>query len=66
MNSTAETPEVPPRWRVILKQQGRTLTWLAQATGKTYPTVTHYANGRLKAPPEWVEKVYELLGETAA
>jgi hypothetical protein len=64
MKSTAETPEVPPTWATILRRQGRTMTWLAQQTGKTYPQVRNYYHGNAKAPDEWLDRVEELLGET--
>jgi len=63
MQSIDETPEVRREWRTILREQGRTLTWLAQETGKTYPQVTSYAQGTAKVPEEWLERVYELLAE---
>lgn len=63
MKSVDETPEVLPRWKTILRQQGRTMTWLAEQTGKTYPVIQTYANGRTSPPPEWLERVAELLGE---
>ena len=46
-----------------MREQGRTLTWLAQVTGKTYPQVRSYRNGTAKVPQEWLEQVYALLGE---
>ena len=66
MKSVDETPEVKPTWREILRAQGRNLSWLAQVTGKSYPQVTAYAQGRAKIPPEWLRQVMELLGEEAA
>lgn len=39
------------------------MTWLAQETGKTYPVVQTYANGRTNPPREWLDRVAELLGE---
>lgn len=66
MKSIAETPDTQPNWREILRSQGRNLSWLAQVTGKSYPQVTAYAQGRVKVPPEWLRQVMELLGEDAA
>lgn len=63
MNSADATPEVRRHWRQMLREQGRTLTWLAQETGKSYPVIQTYANGRTPPPLEWLERVYELLGE---
>ena len=66
MKSITETTEVQPRWVAALRKQGRNLSWLAQATGKSYPQVTAYRQGRAKVPPEWLAQVVELLGEEAA
>jgi hypothetical protein len=63
MESIPKTPEVRREWRTILKEQGRTMTWLAQQTGKSYPQIANWATGRAKAPEEWLDKVGELLGE---
>lgn len=63
MEIVSETREVQPKWKEVLRRQGRTLTWLARETGITYPVATHYAIGRTKPSEEWLEKVSELLGE---
>lgn len=63
MKSITEMPDVQPNWREILRSQGRNLSWLAQVTGKSYPQVTAYAQGRVKVPPEWLREVMELLGD---
>lgn len=62
MNPIDRTPEPGRDWRQILREQGRTLTWLAQETGKTYPQVTSYAQGTAKVPADWLERVHQLLG----
>lgn len=64
MNSIDETPDVRRDWLTILREQGRTMTWLAKETGKSYPVIQTYANGRTTPPQEWLEQVYALLGET--
>lgn len=63
MESIQAAPKVQPKFREILYRQGRTLTWLGQATGVSYPVVTAYAQGRSKPPEAWLDKVSELLGE---
>lgn len=55
-------PEVQPKWRRILAEQGRTMTWLSTETGKSYPLISAYSIGRKVPPPEWLDKVSELLG----
>lgn len=63
MESIQAPRKVQPKWRDILYSQGRTLTWLGQATGISYPVVTAYAQGRSKPPEAWLDKVSDLLGE---
>ena len=63
MNQIDRTPDSDRHWLTIMREQGRTLTWLAQVTGKTYPQVRSYRNGTAKVPQEWLEQVYALLGE---
>ena len=63
MKSIPETPEVRARWFHVLRAQGRKLTWLAKETNVSYPVATHYAQRRTEPPPEWLDKVSELLGE---
>lgn len=62
MKSVSETPEVRAKWFQVLQAQGRKLTWLAKETNVSYPVATHYAQGRTEPPPEWLEKVSQLLG----
>lgn len=63
MNSVPETSEVGRDWVRILREQGRSMAWLATQTGTTYPKVVAYRKGITPAPPEWLDRVYELLGE---
>jgi hypothetical protein len=66
MESLRETTEILPKWREVLRRQGRTMTWLAEVTGKTYPQVSSYAAGTAKTPPEWLAQVAIVLGERVA
>jgi hypothetical protein len=66
MHSIDETPEVQQDWRIELRRQGRTLTWLARETGRTYPQISAYAQGRAKIPEDFIVRVRELLGENVA
>jgi hypothetical protein len=50
-------------WRTVLVSQGRTLRWLALATGKSPRTVYAYSRGELVPPPAWLERVGVVLGE---
>lgn len=38
------------------------MTWLSTETGKSYPLISQYSIGRKIPPPEWLDKVSELLG----
>lgn len=66
MKSIPDPTEVQPRWLAVLRAQGRNMAWLAQATGKSYPQVQAYRQGRAKVPADWLARVVELLGEDAA
>lgn len=49
-------------WRTVLIQQGRSLAWLAKATGAKRRTVYAYSAGTIKNPPrEWLAKVSVVL-----
>ena len=63
LNPAIESTDGLPSWRDVLKEQGRTMTWLAARSGKSPSTVQAYAYGKLKAPEPWLQKVSELLGE---
>lgn len=63
MNSVPETPEAGKSLKAILREQGRSMTWLAQETGATYPQVVAYLKGVTRPPSEWVERARALLGE---
>lgn len=60
----------PIDWRAVLKAQGRSLTWLAAATGRPRRTVYAYHQRRLPPTTEWLARVSDALGvqvtETAA
>lgn len=49
-------------WRTVLVSQGRTLRWLALATGKSPRTVYAYSRGELVVPDEWLARVADALG----
>ncbi len=52
----------PIDWRTVLRDQGRTIGWLADRTGRPRRTVYSYAQGRLSAPREWLAQVAAILG----
>jgi len=63
MDTVVETTEVRRKWKEVLREQGRTLTWLSIATRTSYPLVANYSVGRREPKQEWLDKVSELLGE---
>lgn len=57
-----DKPTARPSWRTVLKEQGRSLTWLAQATGRPRRTIYAYSQGQLRPTDVWLAKVSEALG----
>lgn len=52
----------PVDWRTALREQGRSIAWLADKTGRTRRTVYHYSQGTHNPSDEWLDQVEELLG----
>lgn len=50
-------------WRTVLREQGRTVGWLADRTGRNRRTVYAYSQGRLASPSDWLDEVEVLLDE---
>ena len=57
-----DTPTIPTDWRTVLREQGRTIRWLALQTGRPPRTVYAYSQGRLQAPDDWLTAASEALG----
>jgi hypothetical protein len=57
-------PDLRGTWRIELDEQGRTLAWLARATGTPASTVYAYSMGKRRAPDAWLNKVAAALGLT--
>jgi hypothetical protein len=53
-------------WRTVLREQGRTLRWLAIQTGKAPRTVYAYSRGDLTPPAEWIAAASRVLGKEVA
>lgn len=49
-------------WRTVLREQGRTLRWLAGQTGKSPRTIYAYSRGDLVPPAEWITAAARALG----
>ena len=52
-----------PHWKRVLFAQGRSLRWLANATGTNPRTVYAYSRGQLHASAAFLAKASEALGE---
>lgn len=65
--NTVQTTTEPRRWYEVARAQGRSLRWLAQATGISERAIYGYsslsAQNYRTAPPEWLARVAEVLGE---
>jgi len=61
-----DIPTVPTDWRTVLREQGRTLRWLADQTGKSRRTVYAYSRGDLAPTSEWLAVVGRVLGRDVA
>jgi len=62
-----DTPTTQTAWRTVLREQGRTIAWLADQTGRPRRTVYAYSRGDLKPTAAWLAAVSIVLGcEVAA
>lgn len=61
-----DTPTERTAWRDVLRDQGRTLRWLAIQTGKAPRTVYAYSRGDLVPPAEWIAAASRALGQEVA
>jgi hypothetical protein len=48
-------------WRSVLREQGRSLAWLAKRTETPPRTVYAYSIGDRRPPQEWLERVAVAL-----
>ena len=49
------------RIKDVLKEQGRTQTWLAEKIGKSYVVVTNYCNNKSQPSLPVLRKIAEVL-----
>lgn len=49
------------RIKIVLKEQGRSQTWLSQKLGKSYVMVTNYCNNKAQPNIEVLNKIAEIL-----
>jgi hypothetical protein len=57
-----DTSTAPIDWRTALREQGRTIRWLAIQTGKSPRTVYGYSRGDLIAPADWLANAGRAMG----
>lgn len=49
------------RIKIILKEQGRTQTWLAEQIGKSYVVVTNYCNNNSQPSIQVLTEISKIL-----
>lgn len=49
-------------WRTVLREQGRSIAWLADRTDKSRRTVYAYSKGELQPTPAWLMAASRVLG----
>lgn len=52
----------PKPWRTVLREQGRTITWLAQETGRPRRSIYAYSQGTMRPTAEWLALASMALG----
>jgi hypothetical protein len=58
-----DTSTTQTAWRTVLREQGRTIRWLAEQTGKPARTVYGYSRGQLPPTAEWLAAASRVLGQ---
>lgn len=57
-----DKPTSPNEWRAVLREQGRSLRWLARQTGTPERTVYAYSRGARPASERFLARAGEALG----
>lgn len=57
-----QQPTDDSHWLTVLREQGRTITWLAKATGRPRRSIYGYRRGEARPTAEWLAKASEVLG----
>ena len=57
-----EQPTEQTHWKTVLIAQGRSIRWLALATGTKVRTVYAYSSGQNRPTPGWLAKAGAALG----
>lgn len=53
-------------WRTVLKEQERSIAWLARQTGRPQRSLYAYAQGQMRPTAEWLAAASRVLGEEVA
>jgi hypothetical protein len=53
-------------WRRELVEQGLTIAWLAERTGRSANTVQAYSDGRRNPPAAWIVEAHEVIAAEVA
>ena len=57
------TPQTAPKhWRSALREQERSIAWLARQTGRPARSLYAYSRGEMNPTPEWLAKASAVLG----
>jgi predicted transcriptional regulator len=59
---TDTVQNAPRPWRIVLTEQGRTITWLALQTGRPRRSIYAYAQGQMRPTAEWLAAASRALG----
>lgn len=49
-------------WLTVLREQGRTIAWLADKTGRPRRSIYGYRRGEARPTAEWLAKASAVLG----
>lgn len=58
-----QQPTDANNWLTVLREQGRTITWLARVTGRPRRSIYGYRRGEARPTPEWLAAASEALGK---
>lgn len=61
VNSIRKDIELMNRIKKVLKEQGRTQTWLAEKIGKSYVVVTNYCNNKTQPSIQVLTEISQIL-----
>lgn len=62
-NNISKSKDAEPmnRIKAVLKEQGRTQTWLAEKIGKSYVVVTNYCNNNTQPSIQVLTEISQVL-----